>query len=290
MKIIMFLIFNVGLPLFDMATDLQAFVFYLFYYDHPNWALLTLFWIFNPFLIHLCKFLFILANERKVEWWGLFVHFPFVLPLRNCYLAFELYKLRFGMSDFNSKDWERVESIQTEVARSSLTECYYEAGPQASQQIYIGLCTGHFRWNIIVSIVISLFSLSWGASRTFFIERDEDEADPDPDVLLVAFRVFPFMALMVTNSLFMWVLLAGLLGHWVFLELVVNFLVNYATVRCFYKNETETNQEEESDIEMKALSNTKQETPYKKSRKTDIRLPFFSNSMMTPWKTILVQN
>ena len=134
LKILKFSIFNVGLPLFDMATDLQAFIIYFFYDDHPNWAFLTLFWIFNPFIMHSVKFIaaYFYYKTGKPDWFHLFLHFPFVLPLRNFYLTFQLYKLRFGMDDFNSKDWAAVEAIQTEVAGSGLSESYYEAGPQVS--------------------------------------------------------------------------------------------------------------------------------------------------------------
>ena len=133
-EILKFFIFNVGLPLFDMATDLQAFIIYFFYDDHPNWAFLTLFWIFNPFIMHSVKFIaaYFYYKTGKPDWFHLFLHFPFVLPLRNFYLTFQLYKLRFGMDDFNSKDWAAVEAIQTEVAGSGLSESYYEAGPQVS--------------------------------------------------------------------------------------------------------------------------------------------------------------
>ena len=210
MKTIKFIVFNVILPLFDIGTDVQAFFLYLFYYNHPNWAFLTLFWIFNPFFVHLYLFAYILYSEKKADWHNLFLHFPFVIPFRNCFLALELHKLNFG--EAGGKDWARAEEIQRKVTKASLSESYYEAGPQAAQQLIIGFTTGRFRWNIILSIVISLFSLGWGGSRTYFMERSKDEADPDPDVHLVGLRVFPYMVLMVANSLIMWVLLGGLLG------------------------------------------------------------------------------
>ena len=41
-----FVIFNSLLPLFDMGTDIKAFVFYISALAyHPNWAALTLMWI-----------------------------------------------------------------------------------------------------------------------------------------------------------------------------------------------------------------------------------------------------
>ena len=88
-KSLKFIFFNVVLPLFDTGTDVQAFLLYLLADDHPHpyWALLTLFWIFNPFLVHLCKFVAIYFNTRQADWKNLFLHFPFVIPLNNCYHA-----------------------------------------------------------------------------------------------------------------------------------------------------------------------------------------------------------
>ena len=210
-SLVKFLFTNVALPLFDIGTDFHTFVFFLFYYDHPKWAFLTLFWIFNPFFVQIFKFVFILYSEKKASWYNLFLHIPFVIPIRNCCLAYELHKLKFGAA--GGEDWARAEEIQREVAKTSSSEGYLEAGPQATQQLFIGFSTGQFQWNIILSIVVSLFSLSWGASRTYFIERSLDESDPDPDAHMVGLRVFPCMILMVANSLIQGVLLVGLLGR-----------------------------------------------------------------------------
>ena len=179
-KLIKFLLFNVILPLFDIRTDFQAFILYLFYDNHPNWAFLTLFWIFNPFFVQLFKFVGILYYTKKADWYTkkgllqkecykLFLHFPLVIPFKNCKLAYELNTLDFGAA--GGKDWARAEAIQREVARTSLSESFFEAGPQASQQLIIGFSTGQFRWSIILSIVISLLSLSWGASRTYRVTQ-----------------------------------------------------------------------------------------------------------------------
>ena len=90
-----------------------------------------------------------------------------------------------------------------------MTAC---SGPQSVQQMVIGLCTGHFPWEIQVSTLISLLSLSWGASRAFFVERIPDEADPDPAVLMVLMRIFPLMLIVVTNSMLTWIAIGGLIG------------------------------------------------------------------------------
>ena len=274
-------------------TDVQAFLLYLLADDHqhPYWALLTLFWIFNPFLVHLCKFVAIYFNTRQTEWKNLFLHFPFVIPLKNCYHAYHLYKLNFGENKTYVNEraeeiqlkWTEAEEIQREVAKASLSESYYEAGPQAAQQLIISFSTGHVRWNIILSIIISLLSLSWGASRAFFIERNVDDSDPDPSLEFVGLRVFPWMILMVSNSLLMWVLLGGLLGPWVFLVLPINFLCNYTTVKCLYKFRRAGTQRGENAMEsgqeMEEVS--KLDKPATKSEKTGWKQFFPLKSSLT---------
>ena len=117
-----------------MGTDFKAVLLYLSVVAyHPNWAALTLMWILVPFVLHLLKFLYhLLAKTGKADWKDLLLHIPFVLPLRNLYLAFRLYKLNFGMSNFDTKDWAEVEAIQKMVAKDGLSESFFESGPQAS--------------------------------------------------------------------------------------------------------------------------------------------------------------
>ena len=109
-----FVFFNSLLPSVDIGTDLKAFVFYLALNDsdpnhyHPKWAILTIAWVFTPFVIHVGKFFFELATTRKAGWFELFIHVPFVQPVRNLYLAWKLYKLRFGFNDFDPKNWVKV--------------------------------------------------------------------------------------------------------------------------------------------------------------------------------------
>ena len=103
-----FLFFNSVLPAFDIGTDLNAFLVYSAYYDddidnyHPKWAVLTLNWMFAPFGIHIGKFLYRILTNRVVSWRDelieLVIHIPFVQPLRNAWLAWRLYKMRFGFS------------------------------------------------------------------------------------------------------------------------------------------------------------------------------------------------
>ena len=75
------------------------------------------------------------------------------------------------------------------------------------------ILTGHFPWEIKLSVVVSIFSLAWGSSRAFFIERTKDEADPDPAFFMVALRVLPYMLVISVDSMLMWVLMGGILGE-----------------------------------------------------------------------------
>ena len=72
---------------------------------------------------------------------------------------------------------------------------------------------GKFPPSIIVGVIVSVFSLAWGTSRAFFIERTRDEADPDPALNMVVLWVFPCMLLIAVNSMMMWTLTGGILGR-----------------------------------------------------------------------------
>ena len=72
---------------------------------------------------------------------------------------------------------------------------------------------GKFPPSIIVGVIVSVFSLAWGSSRAFFIERTRDEADPDPALNMVVLWVFPCMLLIAVNSMMMWTLTGGILGE-----------------------------------------------------------------------------
>ena len=125
-----FILFNVIFPIVDVATDVKSFLFY-FLLLHFNWAYLTLTWVAVPFAIHLAKFLYELFNGRAgwKEFGDVFLHIPFILPLRNLYFAFQLYRLGFGRDDFDPRHWPRVEEIQHQVAKDGLSESYFESGP-----------------------------------------------------------------------------------------------------------------------------------------------------------------
>ena len=236
--IIKFVFFNSALPYVDIVTDIRAFVLYRLFYDHPNWGNLTLFWISVPFILHLSRFLYhFLAKTGEADLKNLGLHVPFVLPLRNLYLAFRLYHMKFGMEDFDDRNWKAVEEILAQAARAGRSESYFRSGPQGVTQLVIALSTGHFDRQIMVGTAVSILSLTWGASRAYFMERTKDEADPDPALPMVALRVFPWMLIVVANSLLMWIAIGGMIGFWFFPAVYINFVTVYVVVRTFIEED-----------------------------------------------------
>ena len=60
-------------------------------------------------------------------------------------------------------------------------------------QVAIVLSTGQFNGTQIFSLITSVMSLSWGASRSFLILRPADKADPDPELTTVSLRIWPYV-------------------------------------------------------------------------------------------------
>ena len=222
----LFLLINCVLNMADMVTDLLT-CKYLFDNHQPHWALLTLLWMLTPFFLHLIIFITNAkksrGTERSVTFPMVFLHLPFVTPLRNLYLFEKLWRTGYPYHDSDrSKD---VESILYDVGLASFYESFCEAGPQSVTTFIIFLCTGRISKTQIVSLLISLVSLTWGASRAFFILRNEYDVDPDPNFAMVLLRIFPLMLISVINSLLMWVLIWGFLGPYTFAPLFANFSI-----------------------------------------------------------------
>merc|ERR1719319_1094633 len=120
-KILLFLIFNCVLSGLDVGTDFATFVTLVTL--HPWWAGLTLVWVFVPFFINLGKFTYdVIRNWKNGEGMDkmgglkdVFIHFPFVLTIRNFCLADRLYGMGFGTSGFDPALSAKVEDIQREV-------------------------------------------------------------------------------------------------------------------------------------------------------------------------------
>ena len=60
-------------------------------------------------------------------------------------------------------------------------------------QVAIVLSTGKLNGTQIFSLITSVMSLSWGAARSFLILRPADKADPDPELMTVSLRIWPYM-------------------------------------------------------------------------------------------------
>ena len=60
----LFLLMNCLVNMADMITDSLT-VVYLWDFEHPHWALITLFWMFVPFFLHLTLYLVKVFNYYK---------------------------------------------------------------------------------------------------------------------------------------------------------------------------------------------------------------------------------
>ena len=56
----------------------------------------------------------------------------------------------------------------------------------------IVLSTGQYSNTQLFSLFTSVLSLSWGAARSFLIMRPSDKADPDPEMMTVLLRIWPY--------------------------------------------------------------------------------------------------
>ena len=80
-------------------------------------------------------------------------------------------------------------------------------------------CSHSISYSQIVSLPVSIFS------DAYFIQRDEDNSDPDPELKMVAMRIFPWMLIVVIHSITVWTCIAALLGEYVIPCICVSFLL-----------------------------------------------------------------
>ena len=178
------------------------------------------------------------------------LHLPFVQTVRNLYNAWKLHKLGFGTSKFNPADSAEVEAILKEVGLAGQYESFFESGPQSITQCVIILSTGRISWTQMISITISVASLTWGAGRSFFIQREDHMSDPDPPALMVLARVFFYMLTITTNSLVLWTFIGGFLGKATALALILNFVAVYFSLKLLGDDEkTDANEEDNTTVE-----------------------------------------
>ena len=90
---------------------------------HPNWACLTILWMFAPFLMHV---LVIFLDKKRDFRGGLkkaFVHFPLVIPITNTY-----YTVKFGEIKYEDPmpaiSLAKLEKLRMKAGKLSLTEAF----------------------------------------------------------------------------------------------------------------------------------------------------------------------
>ena len=144
--VLKFFVFNSALSTADVLTDLLTFLALLD--NNPNWAGLTLYWMWNPFLVHTAIFLYNKAFCKRGQTCntshGLMnefykeagVHLPFVSSMHDIWRTHKLYELKYGTKEFKSKDHEKAEKLLDEAGRCSQAESNLEAGPQSVTQVF----------------------------------------------------------------------------------------------------------------------------------------------------------
>ena len=228
---ILFCALNSVLPFTDVGTDLLTSIG-LASDGHYKWAFLTFIVMWNPFFLHLGIFLYDLVTGKMqrsreevlrrliaVCW-----HIPFALPVKNVFRTMRLHTLKFGRPDFVESDWKEVEECQHEAWLDSMYESFTEAGLQSVTQLVIICCTGEISLAQYVSIPISLLNLSWASARAYFIQREKDYSDPDPQVKTVSVHIFPRKLVVVLNSVLLWTIIGSLLGGYVFFGILGCFV------------------------------------------------------------------
>ena len=145
--VLKFFVFNSVLTTADVLTDLLTFLALLD--NNPNWAGLTLYWMWNPFLVHTAIFLYKKAFYKRNQTCKTFrelmhefykeagVHLPFVASVHNIVRTQKLYELKYGTKKFNSKDHKKVEKLLDEAGRCSQAESNLESGPQSVTQVFL---------------------------------------------------------------------------------------------------------------------------------------------------------
>ena len=182
-------------------------------------------------------FCFVRLNFKEVCY-----HLPFVQTFRNIYNAWRLHKLGYGRTDFDVTNSAEVEAILKEVGLAGQYESFFESGPQSITQCVIILSTGKISLMQMISITISVASLTWGAGRSFFIQREAHMSDPDPPALMVLARVFFYMFTVTFNSLLLWTFIGSLLGKYTVVAALLSFSTIYTSVKLLEKNEHEPNE------------------------------------------------
>ena len=133
-----------------------------------------------------------------------------------------------------------MEKILKDAAESSQSESFMESGPQAVTQVcssiiscplfqpyfqvIIMISTGQVTSVQLFSVSASIINLSFGAARVFFVQRNSDKADPDPDSSTLILRVWPYTFVKTIANLLLWVIIGSFQGVYTTISLLGNFL------------------------------------------------------------------
>ena len=237
-RTVKFVLFNCVLPCADVALDFLTFLAF-YQAGHVYWAVMTISWMFLPFLANIL-FVFCKLVVSYSEGNGtpplkalkmILLHFPFILPFRNLYNAYDLKNVD---GPFFAK---HIEAIYQEAEALCMLESYFEAGPQMVTQLVIILSTGGASYTQLASLPISFFSLSLTASKVFFTLRGRTTRDTDPSIKMVMLTVLPWMMMAVLSSIIMWTFMGGLLGEYVLIGIFINMGVVFTClkIRHYYK-------------------------------------------------------
>ena len=71
------------------------------------------------------------------------------------------------------------------------------------------------------------------SSRSYLILRPKDKSDPDPKLFTVLLHIWPLMLLVTLANIVLLVLIAGLMGAYIFPALVLCFILNCGILRHF---------------------------------------------------------
>ena len=226
---------------------------------HIYWGSANALIILLPFLVKLCMIVKDSFSEKqltKEHWAGLILHFPFVSPLIHLILALRLLLLDTTKPENSSK----AEAIMKVASLGSLYESFCEAGFQSVLQLQIIWCTGEVTFFQKVSLPISLFTLTFNASKAFYVQRDKDHADPEPSLTKMVPIVFVFMMILVVSSLVTLTVICGLLKEWILVVIPLSMLVNHICLKCICTKPTVngTGLEQIGGIQMEEMRNKKE--------------------------------
>ena len=134
--ILKFLFFKSVIPTADQGTDLMTFVT-LWSQGHPNWAFLTLFWVFLPWLFQVLIVILVwmrsfCKDEKFCEKMKKsFTYFPMVGPIKMFWNAVWMFRNKKEQSWMDDKEKEernaKIKTILQEASSHGLQETFLES-------------------------------------------------------------------------------------------------------------------------------------------------------------------